>query len=166
MIRRHKPRMILSAIFAFLMVLLAGCSSIQGANNSNPSVSPQATHESSSPDTESMTTEEKVVYYIDKLKDQSFTGIYGDGFTWYTAAEELGTIGKPAIPALIEKLDTKDDYERTLALYALLLATQQENVKTFTNGEYINVNLDFDVDHHPDMVKTAMEWWDKYKSNY
>lgn len=107
-----------------------------------------------------------VRFYIDKLKDKSYTGTYGDGFTWYTAAEELGKIGKPAIPSLIEKLSTTDDYERALALYALLLATQQENVKSFTGGEYINVNLDFDPANHPAMIKTAMEWWEKYKSNF
>ena len=44
-------------------------------------------------------------------------------------------VGKPAIPGLIEKLETDDDYERALALYALLLASQHENVKEFTNGE-------------------------------
>lgn len=107
-----------------------------------------------------------VRYYIDKLNDKTYTGTYGEGFTWYTAAEELGKIGKPAIPYLIDKLSTTDDYERSLTLYALLLATQQENVKAFAGNEYINVNLDFDASHHPDMVKTAMDWWEKYKSNF
>ncbi|MCX7773528.1 MAG: hypothetical protein N2376_10505 [Clostridia bacterium] len=118
------------------------------------------------PEAKDMTVEEKVAYYMEKLKDKSFTGTYGDGQTWYTAAEELGMIGKPAIPKLIERLDTQDDYERALVLYALLLATQHDNVKTFTQGEYINVNLDFNAENHAEMVKAAKEWWEKYKSNF
>lgn len=109
---------------------------------------------------------EDIQMYLDKLKDKSFTGTYGDGYTWYTAAEELGMIGKPAIPGLIAKLDTEDDYERALVLYALLLSTQHENVKSFTNGEYIEVNLDFNADSHPAMVEKAKAWWEKYKENF
>jgi bla regulator protein BlaR1 len=116
------------------------------------------------PDT--ATIEEKVQFYLDKLKDKSYTGTYGEGYTWYTAAEELGMIGKPAIPGLIEKLDSKDDYERALALYALLLASQHDNVKSFTNGEYINVNLDFNAETHPEMIEIARAWWEKYKENF
>lgn len=107
-----------------------------------------------------------VRYYIDKLKDKSYTDTYGEGYTWYTAAEELGKIGKPAIPYLIEKLKTTDDYERSLALYALLLATQHENVKAFAGNDYINVNLDFNAGNHPPMVKVANDWWEKYKDNF
>ncbi len=114
-----------------------------------------------------MTNERSAVnIYLEKLKDQSFTGTYGDGYTWYTAAEELGMLGKPAIPGLIEKLESKDDYERSLALYALLLASQHDNVKTFTNGEHIDVNLDFNPDSHPEMIEKAKAWWDKYKDNF
>ncbi len=112
------------------------------------------------------TVEERVAYNIEKLKDKAYIGTYGDGYTWYTAAEELGMIGKPAIPALIQKLDTKDDYERTLVFYALLLATQHDNVKEFTKGEYINTSLDFNVKTHPEMKKQALAWWEKYKSNW
>lgn len=115
---------------------------------------------------EDLTVEEKVEFYLDKLKDKEFIGTYGDGYTWYTAAEELGMIGKPAIPGLIEKLKTQDDYERALALYALLLASQQDNVKQFTNGEYIEVNLDFNKDNHPDMIDKAWAWWEKFKENF
>ncbi|NLO98694.1 MAG: hypothetical protein GX386_00160, partial [Clostridiaceae bacterium] len=59
-----------------------------------------------------------------------------------------------------------DDYERALALYALLLATQHDNVKSFTDGEYIIVNLDFNKENHPEMVDIAIAWWNKYKDNF
>jgi hypothetical protein len=55
-------------------------------------------------------------FYLDKLKDLNFTSTYGEGYTWYIAAEELGKMGKPAISYLIQKLDAKDDYERTQTL--------------------------------------------------
>lgn len=110
--------------------------------------------------------EGSVSYYIDKLSDKSFIKTYNEDYVWYTAAEELGAIGKDAIPPLIQKLDTTDDYERALALYALLLASQNENVKSFTGGEYIEVNLDFDPATHPEAVAKAKAWWEKYKDNF
>lgn len=112
---------------------------------------------------------EDVLYYIDKLKDKDFVSVSGDGENqkiWYTAAEELGKIGKHAIPFLIKNLDTKDDYERALTLYALLLASQNDNVIEFTNGEYIDVNLDFDTKAQVEYVKVAKSWWEKYKGNW
>ena len=109
---------------------------------------------------------ENVKFYMDKLSDKSYTKLYGEGYTWYTAAEELGLIGKPAFPSLIERIETKDDYERALVFYALLLATQNENVASITNGEYIEVNLDFDVTQHTAMKEKCMAWWDKYKDKF
>lgn len=107
-----------------------------------------------------------VDYYIDKLSDPTYTSIYNEDNIYYTAAENLGHIGKAAIPKLIQKLDTSDDYERALALYALLLASQSDNVKEFAGNDYINVNLDFDARNHPAKVSIALEWWEKYKSNF
>lgn len=109
-----------------------------------------------------------VLYYIHKLKDKDFTSTYGgeNEKTWYTAAEELGTIGKEAIPFLIKNLETNNEYERALTLYALLLASQAEDVKTFTKGEYIEVNLDFDASTHEEYMEIAKAWWEKYKENW
>jgi len=109
-----------------------------------------------------------VLYYIHKLKDKDFTSTYGgeNEKVWYTAAEELGNIGKESIPFLIKNLETKNDYERALTLYALLLASQSDDVKVFTKGEYIEVNLDFDASTHKEYVDIAKAWWDKYKSNW
>lgn len=195
MISKFKQKTTLATAFAVLLTILIGCSALTDAKpvdltksgNQNPtpvqnvtflpSEENEAKKASKTLDIdlpvedkdvlpEDLTIEEKVEFYLEKLKDKEFTGIYNEEYTWYTAAEELGMIGKPAIPGLIEKLETEDDYERALALYALLLATQQDNVKSFTNGEYINVNLDFNKDNHPEMVDMAMSWWNKYKNNF
>ncbi len=193
MIFRFEQKTALVTVLIILLTILVGCSARANVkpfdvNNTNDHNQPPAQNVvtlqsekkatvkvSDSPSIdlplavalpEDLTVEEKVEFYLDKLKDKEFTGTYGDGYTWYTAAEELGMIGKPAIPGLIKKLDTQDDYERALALYALLLASQQENVKSFSKGEYIDVNLDFNKDNHTEMVDKAMAWWDKYKDNF
>lgn len=105
-------------------------------------------------------------YYIDKLSDPTYTDIYNEEYIYYTAAENLGQIGKPAIPKLISRLQTPDDYERALVLYALLLASQDDSVQAFVGNDYININLDFDARNHPKQVKIAYDWWDKYKSYF
>ncbi len=71
---------------------------------------------------------ELMLYYIFKLKDKDYTRPYGheeEPYTWHIAAEELGQIGKPAIPYLIKNLQTNDAYEKGVTLYALLLASQK-----------------------------------------
>lgn len=195
MISKFKQKTALSTAYTVLLTILIGCSTLTNAKpldltNAGDQEPPPTQNVTLLPPEENdakeasetldidlpvededvlpedLTIEEKVEFYLDKLKDKEFTGIYNEEYTWYTAAEELGMIGKPAIPGLIEKLDTQDDYERALALYALLLATQQDNVKSFTNGEYINVNLDFNKDNHPEMVDKALSWWNKYKNNF
>lgn len=199
MIIRFRQKTAFATVMALILTLLVGCAALTNAKDSNindsssvktpetmtnPTQSEniiesdnngdeQISAENSDNSAESgklvNTEDDTVKYYLEKLKDKSFTGTYGDGQepkVWYTAAEELGMLGKPAIPGLIEKLRTDDDYERALALYALLLSSQHENVKEFTNGEYIDVTLDFNPDTHKDMVDKAMTWWNKYKDNF
>lgn len=118
-------------------------------------------------ETENQTLQNLLVsYYIEKLPDTTYVSLYNIEYTYYTAAENLGQIGKPAIPSLIERLSTDDDYERALVLYALLLASQADNVKAFCGDDYIATSLDFDARNHPAQVKTALDWWEKYKSNF
>lgn len=107
-----------------------------------------------------------VDYYIDQLKDPTYTSVYNDDYTYYIAAESLGQIGKPAIPKLIEKLSTEDDYERALALYALLLASQADNVKVFAGDDYIQTSLDFDSRNHSALIDVAEAWWEKYSGYF
>ena len=171
---KYRTKILYIIVTTLLVVLLMGCSLFTNTKNNtnNSEITDNSNLTTPSPTTQNSVTnyvnsvEEKILFNLEKLKDQSYTDIYGDGYTWYIAAEELGQIGKLAIPGLIQKLDTKDDYERSLVLYALLLATQHDSVKSFTNGEYIDVNLDFNAENHPYMVKKAKTWWEKYKGNF
>lgn len=121
---------------------------------------------------ESVETEKntgEIIYYICKLKDKDFTRPYGheeEPYTWYIAAEELGMIGKPAIPYLIKNLQTNDVYEKGLTLYALLLASQCDSVDEFTNGDYMKVGLTFSPEEQKEYVEMAEEWWGKYKEYF
>lgn len=111
----------------------------------------------------------EILYYICKLKDKDFTRPYGneeEPYTWYIAAEELGMIGKPAIPYLVKNLQTNDVYEKGLTLYALLLASQCDSVNEFTNKDYIKVGLTFSPEEQKEYVKIAEEWWGKYKEYF
>jgi len=78
-------------------------------------------------------------FYLSKLSDSTFVSHYGDfdqPLVFRIPAEELGEIGKPAIPPLIAMLDTTTGYAHQQVLYALLLAAQHNNVVAFTRGDY------------------------------
>lgn len=107
-----------------------------------------------------------VDYYIDKLRDTTYIDIYNEEYIYYIAPERLGQIGKAAIPKLIDQLQTSDDYERALALYGLLLASQHDNVKEIVGDDYIPTHLDFDARNHPAQVEKALAWWEKYQSAF
>jgi len=105
-------------------------------------------------------------YYISKLPDRQFVKTYGDGENpkpWYTAAEELGQIGKPAIPALIERLETPDPYELKLALYALMLASQDPELLAETGDNYLELGSVLTEDTNEENKRRALEWWDLYQ---
>ncbi len=104
-------------------------------------------------------------FYISKLKDKSYVGTYGGEhrYEWFTAAEELGMIGLPAIPALIENLKTTDPYELMLSLYALMLASQDKQLMSKTGGEYINLETVLEEKANTKNKQIALKWWDKYQ---
>src|SRR5690625_6626852 len=88
--------------------------------------------------------QQKVAFYIDKLPDRDFVDVYGDGEnpkTWYTAAEKLGQMGANAIPALVQRLHTEDDYELMLVVYALMLASQDARGMGATQGDYLRLDV-------------------------
>jgi hypothetical protein len=109
-------------------------------------------------------------FYLEKLKDPDFVSTYGDdGRIWHIAAEELGALGKPAIPFLIKKLSTKDPYELNQVFYALHLAYQRENVKEFTNSEMLpeySYGFPVPATKHKIVIKSWTDWFNKYKSNW
>lgn len=110
--------------------------------------------------------QEKIRYYIDKLPDRDYVDTYGDEENprpWYTAAEALGQIGKPAIPTLIKRLDTQDPYELKLALYALMLASQDAELMTETKSDYLQLSTVLTEDTNTENRRLALEWWERYQ---
>lgn len=116
---------------------------------------------------DSSTETEEIEFYISKLPDRNFTDTYGHGYTWYTAAEELGKIGKPAIPYLMNQLQSDDDYVVMLSLYALQLASQDSRVTEKTGGEYIELEGTVLSKESNDVnINVAYSWWEKYKHHF
>ena len=112
------------------------------------------------------TMQSEIELLVDKLKDKNYTSTYNEDYTWYTAAEALGAMGKPAIPYLIKKIDTKDAYEQSLVFYALTLASQADNVKEFAGNDYIKITDSFDASSAESSKKEILRWWEKYKDKF
>ncbi|UYV20239.1 hypothetical protein K1Y77_06200 [Halomonas qaidamensis] len=111
--------------------------------------------------------EEKAAYYVSRLADRRFVSQYGgqdNPRTWYIAAERLGEIGLPAVPLLFARLDTTDDYELMLALYALHLATQDPLLMARTRGDYIQLPSVLDSAANANNVRIAREWWQRHSA--
>ncbi len=111
-------------------------------------------------------THEIVQYYIGKLPDRGYVDTYGGDEhprPWYTAAEALGEIGKPAVPALIKRLDTPDPYELKLVLYALMLASQDQNLRAETNDDYLRLNTVLTQNTNKENRERALDWWQRFR---
>jgi hypothetical protein len=151
------------SIIVFVLLFLTGCATLKNEEVSKES-NTLYKDVSSSSTTSNQTEEEIILKSINKLKDKSYITTTPDETTLYTAVEELYKIGKPVIPYLITNLDTNDDYERALTFFALRLASQDDSIKQFTKGNFIDINLDFDDRNHPDMKIIATTWWEKYRN--
>jgi len=113
--------------------------------------------------------EPAIQYYVDKLADRNYVKPYGDDDNprpWYTAAEALGAIGKPAIPALIGHLDTPDPYELKLVLYALMLASQDPELLRVTQGDYLQLDTVLTEDDNMANRQRAIEWWRQHHHHW
>lgn len=119
------------------------------------------------PLTEATVTEKQAIhFYIAKLPDRDYVKSYGDMDNprpWYTAAEALGAMGKPAIPALITRLDTPDPYELKLVLYALMLATQDPTLQSRTGGDYVQLPTVLNEDSNDENRQRARDWWERHR---
>ncbi|RME31869.1 MAG: hypothetical protein D6800_00380 [Candidatus Zixiibacteriota bacterium] len=107
-------------------------------------------------------------FYLSKLGDSTFVSHYGDfdkPLVFRIAAEELGEIGKPAIPPLIGMLDTTTGYTHRQVLYALLLAAQHNNVVAFTRGDYPPDKRRKEYQGIPIEQGWHM-WFDKYRDHW
>ncbi|MGR4067566.1 hypothetical protein [Billgrantia sp. C5P2] len=135
--------------------------------SAEPSVSPVATtrHDRFWVPPLFATEEDEVHYYISRLADRRFIDVYGGEEhprVWYIAAERLGQIGEPAIPMLFSLLDTHDEYELMLALYALQLATQDPRLMAQTGGDYVSLTTTLDVKANAENRTIALEWWERH----
>lgn len=109
---------------------------------------------------------EAIPYYIARLPDRDYVETYGGEEhprPWYSAAEALGEIGKPAVPALVERLDTPDPYELMLALYALMLASQDPALMAETGGDYLRLGSVLTQDTNGENRRRALAWWQRYR---
>src|SRR5690625_2518730 len=104
---------------------------------------------------------EEISFYIEKLPDRDFVDVYGDDEnpkTWYTAAEKLGQMGADAIPALVRRLTTTDAYELMLALYALMLASQDPVIMQKTGNDYLQLDTVLTTQTNAINLKLAQQW--------
>ena len=109
--------------------------------------------------------EDEVNYYISRLPDRGFVDTYGGEEhprPWYISAERLGQIGEPAIPVLASRLDTQDEYELMLVLYALMLASQDPALMAATGGDYVELGTVLDPRHNAENRARALAWWERH----
>lgn len=109
--------------------------------------------------------EDKAHYYASRLADRGFVDVYGGEEhprVWYIAAEQLGQLGKPAVPVLYALIDTQDEYELMLVLYALQLATQDARLMAETNGEYVQLTTSLDPTANTVNREIALRWWEQH----
>lgn len=113
--------------------------------------------------------EEEASYYVSRLADRRFVTSYGDRDNrrpWYIAAEKLGEIGLPAVPLLFAQLNTTDEYEQMLVLYALQLATQDPQLMVRTGGEYVQLGVVLDPTYNAENAATAQQWWQQHAAQF
>lgn len=141
--------------------MLAGCAAEEAENSPADPTTTEAAADAAHPD-----KQDAIDYNIGKLPDRSYVKTYGDAENprpWYTAAEALGEIGKPAIPALIARLDTQDTYELKLALYALMLASQDPALQAETGGDYLQLSTVLTEESNAENLRLALEWWERHR---
>ena len=112
------------------------------------------------------TPEDRAHYYVSRLPDRGFTQTYGGAEhprIWYTAAEQLGQIGEPAIPLLFARIDTHDPFELMLVLYALQLASQDPAVMARTGGEALQLGTVLTEDTNHENRAIALAWWERHR---
>ncbi|WP_240451336.1 HEAT repeat domain-containing protein [Wenzhouxiangella sp. XN201] len=165
------------SMVALIAALLAGCDG--GAPESPPESAPAPPADEPSETVSNTASEEvreglptqfesvedEVDYYISRLPDRSFFDTYGGEEhprPWYIAAERLGQIGEPAIPSLVSRLDTSDDYELMLVLYALMLASQDPALMADTDGDYVELGTVLDPRHNAENRDIALAWWQRH----
>lgn len=149
-----------SLLLLLVLVALIGC--LPPAPDRQPDAGPLA----ETVDPAQLSQADAIVHYIRKLPDRDYVQTYGGKEhprIWYSAAEALGALGKPAVPALVERLDTADPYELKLVVYALMLASQDPLVTAETGGEYLSLDSVLTVETNAENRRRAQVWWQRYR---
>jgi len=152
-------------IFFLIVILITSCSNQKEPDSENEKErTTEVLDNDPSEVSDELSEAEEIEFYIDKLPDRDFTETYGHGYTWYTAAEELGMIGKPAIPHLVRQLSSDDEFVVMLSLYALQLASQDSAVTEKTGGEYIELEgTVLSKESNSRNVQVAESWWNRHR---
>ena len=108
---------------------------------------------------------EQIQFYVERLGDTSYVAfqpLEDLEVEWYEAAEQLGVIGAPAVPSLIDVLrSTTDDYERTQAFYALLLAAQDYRIRVGLGIGIPDYPMAYpEPASHAALREQWLDWWD------
>lgn len=154
-------RLVVLGVASMLCLGLASCSMLAPAEPDDT-----VTLDSEAEQEGSTDRPDDLHYNLSKLDDPEFTQTYGDGENekiWYTAAENLGNMGKPAIPYLIEKLESDNQHEVMLALYALQLASQDPELQEKTRGNYISLPSVLNPRANRHNKAIALSWWEEYQ---
>ena len=160
---RYSGRALIGA--AALSVWLIGCSSAPVYDEQGPVEIPESQPQPEQEPAEGARADD-IEYNLQRLSDRDYTQTYGDGENdkiWYTAAENLGEIGKPAIPHLIKKLDSDDEFEVMLALYALQLASQDSELQAQTGNNYLTLPSVLNPRANTHNRAIALSWWQEYE---
>lgn len=152
-------------IFCLIVILITSCTNQKEMESENEKERNTEVLKNDQPEvSDELSEAEEIEVYINKLPDRTYTETYGHGYTWYTAAEELGMIGKPAIPHLVKQLSSDDEYVVMLSLYALQLASQDSAVTEKTGGEYIELEgTVLSKESNSRNVQVATSWWNKHR---
>ncbi|MFG6667581.1 hypothetical protein ACGK9R_10770 [Halomonas sp. HNIBRBA4712] len=106
--------------------------------------------------------EERAAYYLSRLADPRFIAPGANG-VHYVAAEQLGTIGLPAVPLLLTRLDTQNEYELMLTLYALELASRDPLLMARTGSDPIMLNDTLNPQTNSQNVAAVREWQQRHQ---
>ena len=71
-------------------------------------------------------------------------------------------MGADAIPALVQRLHTEDEYELMLVVYALMLASQDARVMDTTQDDYLQLDVVLTPDTNPQNRQRALDWCQRY----
>jgi hypothetical protein len=109
--------------------------------------------------------DERIQFYMERLGDTSYVAyqpLEDTYVEWYEAAEQLGIIGAPAVPPLIDLLrSTQDVFERTQVFYALRLAAQDHRIRLDLGIQIPDYAMAYpEPGAHEALREEWLRWWE------